>query len=58
MKKIQVLTNKRPLIAQQEDNVIFSLTMLWYNQGFAQMYLMIVTVPQVSDMAHGLLFNS
>ena len=37
----------------KKEIVIFFLLILWHNHCFAQMCLLIGTVSQVSDMAHG-----
>ena len=47
------------MILNKENMIFFfSKSFLWYNQSFAQMCLLIGTVSQVSDVAHGpLVFN-
>ena len=51
----QDFTNKESFSSQKGDFYLFFLcqSVLWYNHVFVQMCLLIETVSQVSNVAHG-----
>ena len=56
VKEIQIFINIQPFNSEKGD-IDFFLLMLWHNRCFVQMCLLIGTVSQMSDVAHGPLIS-